>query len=62
MDIARLSMAYSASKVQTEAQILTLKKAMDVGKEGSANIIEMMSQKLPVGNDTIRGTKIDIRV
>lgn len=62
MDVARLSMAYSANKVQTQAQILTLKKAMDVGKEGSATILDMMNAKLPVGNDSVRGTKIDVRV
>ncbi len=63
MDVAKLSMAYSAAKIQNEASILTMKKVMDISEAQSAGLIEMMSSvNGGVGKDPNRGNLIDVRV
>lgn len=58
MDIAALSMAMSQSRVQESAGIAVMKMAMNIGKETSNQMTEMMKN---VVVDPNLGQHLDIR-
>lgn len=62
MDVAKLSMAYSAAKIQNEVSVLALKKVMDVSMASATSLIEGMGKEMAVGVDPDRGRLIDVRV
>lgn len=59
MDIAALSMVLSQSKVQTEASIAVMKKAMDTGRENATQMTEMIKN---VAVDPDLGNHIDASI
>lgn len=60
MDIAGLSIALSQSKVQQEASVSILKKAMNVGEANAAQLLEMMGSPTEAPHPHLGG-KIDVK-
>lgn len=64
MDIAAMSTALSQANVASQASVLLASKVMDVAKQNSANLTELM-QTTAVQEQSVNpnlGTHIDIRL
>ena len=63
MDIAATSVILSQSKVQDSANILLLKKAMNLNKENNQILVQMLTDTPEVKNaDTNLGNNLDVTV